>query len=78
MKYEVEKNVPIPSSTRGWATEQVKNMKNGESIVVEDKKVSDTMYNAARTAGRGATRRRMEDGTYRVWITDKPADKDAE
>ena len=66
----IESNIPIPpikTKPRGSKYDFLKKMENGQSVVVSNQKKAQAIYAAAKKYGVKVTRRKMENGSVRIW-----------
>lgn len=68
-KVVIEKGIPIPVGIfpRGEASQNLKKMKVGDSVLAKTFAVAARYREAARRLGCKIAQRQLDDGTYRVW-----------
>jgi hypothetical protein len=68
MKYQIEKNIPIPKrvSGLGWAEEQLKAMGLGDSVLTKGEGHAQTLRIMAKHMGMLVIQRTLPEGV-RVW-----------
>jgi hypothetical protein len=71
MEVVIDKNIPVPEKRVSPWRHIAKNMKHGESILVDTQKHAASLGAAIRGAGKGYRRQIQEDGSIRVWCVDK-------